>query len=85
MILGSGVKTLAAAEWENYGRTNRSIHASRDLKAGTLLGSEHLMIVRTEKVLRPGLHPRHVAQIIGKRLANDVADGEGIRWLDLLS
>jgi sialic acid synthase SpsE len=84
-ILGNGVKFLAAAERDNYGRTNRSIHARGDLAAGTVIGPEHLQLIRTEKLLRPGLHPRHVAQIVGHRLAADVPDGEGIRWNDLMS
>jgi N-acetylneuraminate synthase len=84
-LLGTGVKALAPSERENYGRTNRSIHALRALKAGTLIRAEDLAIIRTEKVLRPGIHPRHAASIIGKRLSADVPDGEGIRWIDLMS
>lgn len=83
-ILGSGVKILAPTEKENYGRTNRSIHASRRIQSGTILGIEDIAILRTEKILRPGLHPRHVLQLLGHTLKHDVEDGEGIRWQDIL-
>lgn len=83
-MLGTGVKALAPTEAENYGRTNRSIHAARALPAGTVLAAADLMIVRSEKILRPGLHPRHVLDIVGRRLSQAVPDGEGVRWQDLL-
>ena len=84
-ILGNGVKALAAAERDNYGRTNRSIHAAQALNAGTIITPEHLAIIRSEKILRPGLHPHFLLNVIGRRLSQAVPDGEGLRWSDFLS
>jgi len=83
-VLGDGRKRLAPSERANYGRTNRSIHATRMLSAGTCLSLEDIAVLRTEKVLRPGLHPRHVEAVIGRVLARDVPVGQGIGWDDLV-
>jgi sialic acid synthase SpsE len=81
--LGDGVKRLAAAESANYGRTNRSIHAVGPLKAGTVLTTENTALLRTEKVLRPGIEPRYRHEVYGRKLARDVASGDGITRDDL--
>lgn len=83
-ILGDGVKRLSPAEAANYGRSNRSVHALTDLHAGTVLTAENIAVLRTEKILRPGLHPRFFDIIQGKKLSRDIPAGEGIAWNDLL-
>jgi sialic acid synthase SpsE len=84
-VLGGGVKRLSPAEVGNYGRSNRSVHALQDLPAGTVLTGENIAVLRTEKVLRPGLHPRYYRLLQGKHLSRQVEAGEGITWDDLLS
>ncbi len=84
-VLGDGVKRPSPAEAANYGRSNRSVHALTDLPAGTVLTGENIAVLRTEKVLRPGLHPRYYSTILGKRLTAPVEAGQGITWNDLLS
>jgi len=79
-VLGNGRKELAPSERMNYGRTNRSIHATHTLQRGATIGDGDIAVLRTEKILRPGLHPRHLPQLIGSRLVTDVPDGEGITW-----
>ncbi len=81
--LGDGVKRLAPSEEAHYRRTNRSIHAVGALKAGTLLTEENTAILRTEKVLRPGLEPRYRSEVYGSRLIRNVASGDGITREDL--
>ncbi len=83
-VLGTGIKSLAASELTNYGRTNRSLHAVTELGAGKCLEFADVAVLRTERVLTPGLHPRHLPEILGKRLTRDVGAGEGIGWADLL-
>ncbi len=82
-VLGSGRKELAPSEADNYLRTNRSIHAVRKLKKGHRLSEKDVALLRTEKVLRPGLPPDYLERIIGARLIRDVPDGEGIVAEDL--
>jgi sialic acid synthase SpsE len=84
-VKGHGQKVLAPSELENYGRTNRSIHASVRLRNGTVLSPENCCIVRTEKKLSPGMHPRFFNEIMGRRLNKTIPSGEGITDEDLQS
>ncbi|OHD19315.1 MAG: spore coat protein [Spirochaetes bacterium GWD1_61_31] len=81
--LGDGRKRLAPSEAANYRRTNRSIHATRAIRRGEALTEENLVVLRTEKVLRPGLEPRLLPKLIGRLAARDLPDGEGVEWADV--
>jgi N-acetylneuraminate synthase len=81
--LGDGQKRLAGSEAGHYGRTNRSIHAVGALKSGSEVSRDNTALLRTEKVLRPGIEPRFRGQVYGRRLIRDVASGDGITWDDL--
>ena len=83
-VLGNGRKLLAPSERANYERTNRSLHAVNALAAGHKLTADDLAILRTEKVLRPGLAPQFVQTLLGKTLKRDVPAGEGLNWDDVL-
>jgi len=83
-VLGTGRKVLAQAERENYERTNRSLHAVQALSRGHRLKEGDLALLRTEKVLRPGLSPLFLPVVLGKTLKRDVPAGEGLLWDDLL-
>lgn len=83
-VLGSGRKVLAPSERANYQRTNRSLHAVGSLPAGHRIGPSDLAVLRTEKVLRPGLPPSFLPVVLGKTLRRDVPSGEGLVWDDLL-
>ncbi len=82
-ILGDGVKKLAPAEEANYGRTNRSLHFMREMNAGESINIEDIGVLRTEKVLSVGLHPRFLGEVIGKKLSKNVENGAGVQWGDL--
>ena len=82
-ILGDGVKRLAPSEAANYERTNRSIHAVKDIEKGEIIKRDMIASLRTEKKLRPGLDPSMEEWVIGRRAANSIAAGEGIRFEDL--
>ena len=83
-VLGSGIKKLAPAEKANYGRTNRSLHVMYDLNAGHVLKKGDIEILRTEKILTPGMSPEFYDLVIGKTLARNVKSGQGLNWDDLL-
>ncbi|MDR0496130.1 MAG: N-acetylneuraminate synthase family protein [Treponema sp.] len=82
-ILGDGVKRLAPSELANYERTNRSIHALRDIAEGETIDMEMIASLRTEKILRPGLPPDWEERIIGRKAGRFIPAGEGIRFCDL--
>ncbi len=82
-VLGDGVKKLAPAEEANYGRTNRSLHFMRDMKKGEVIGESDVAVLRTEKVLTPGLTPDWLDKVIGARLVRDVSSGAGVQKEDI--
>ncbi|GAB6091292.1 N-acetylneuraminate synthase family protein [Spirochaeta dissipatitropha] len=84
-VLGTGQKLLAGSEQANYGRTNRSIHALRDLQAGSRLKPDDFAVLRTEKILHPGIPPQYAETLVGVRLSRTVDAGQGIRWEDILT
>jgi len=84
-ILGTGRKLLAPSERRNYERTNRSLHAVKAMATGHRIAEGDLAILRTEKVLRPGLSPSFLPIVQGRILQRAVAAGEGLVWDDLLS
>jgi sialic acid synthase SpsE len=82
-VLGKGIKSLAPSERENYSRTNRSIHALRDIQPGKIIAAEDFAVLRTEKILRPGLAPSWADKICGRAALNFIPAGEGIRFEDV--
>jgi sialic acid synthase SpsE len=82
-ILGSGVKELAQSEKENYRRTNRSVHALKDIHKGDIISKNDYAVLRTEKILRPGLEPKWEEMIEGRAAMNFIPSGEGIRFEDI--
>jgi sialic acid synthase SpsE len=83
-VLGDGVKRLAPSEAANYERTNRSIHAVRDIPAGETIAAGMTAVLRTEKTLRPGLPPSWEARIAGRKARTFIPAGEGVRFEDIL-
>ena len=79
-VMGDGVKRLAPAEEANYGRTNRSLHFMRSMKKGEVIGEGDIAVLRTEKVLTPGISPEFLDDVIGKTLSCDVEDGAGVQF-----
>jgi sialic acid synthase SpsE len=82
-VLGDGIKRLAPSEKANYERTNRSIHALRDIKQGETIKKDMIASLRTEKILKPGLPPSWEDAVIGRKAACFIPGGEGIRFEDL--
>ena len=83
-VLGDGVKRLAAAEEANYGRTNRSLHFMRAMKKGEAVGEGDIAILRTEKILTPGISPEFYDLVMGKKISRDVEDGAGVQFEDFI-
>ncbi len=82
--IGDGVKRLSPSEIMNYGRTNRSIHALIAIRKGDVFTEKTVGVLRTEKVLRPGISPDFFNLIIGKKAMRDIPAGEGVVWEDIL-
>jgi sialic acid synthase SpsE len=83
-VLGDGVKQLSPRESKYYKTTNRSIHALTGIKKGTQISRANTTILRTERNLKPGLHPGLYRILNGARAARDITEGEGIEWQDII-
>lgn len=83
-IMGTGRKVLAPSEEMNYATTNRSIHALREIRAGEIITTGNVAILRTEKNLRPGLSPCMFESIMGSKALRDIPEGEGVEWADVM-
>ena len=84
-VIGDGIKRLAPAEKANYGRTNRSLHYMRPLKAGEKITESDVAVLRTEKELSVGISPEFYRTVLGSVLAKNVEDGAGVRFEDLIA
>jgi sialic acid synthase SpsE len=82
-VLGDGVKRLAPSELANYERTKRSIHALRDIVPGEVLTRDMFAVLRTEKVLRPGLPPWFESELAGRTARRFIPAGQGLLWADV--
>ena len=82
---GNGIKKLAESEKENYGRTNRSLHYMKSFQKGHIIQKNDIGVLRTEKILTPGLSPEYLELVMGKSLAKDVEDGAGITFEDFMN
>ncbi|TNE61168.1 MAG: pseudaminic acid synthase [Alphaproteobacteria bacterium] len=57
-------------------RFKRSLFVTKDVKAGDSLGPDAVRSVRPAG----GLHPRFLADVVGRKLASDVAAGTPLQW-----
>jgi sialic acid synthase SpsE len=82
-VLGTGRKTLAASEAANYHTTRRSIMTVADVQTGDVFSPANIALLRSEKNLSPGLHPRYLPVILGRPARRDLPSGTGVRWEDI--
>jgi len=75
-MLGGVERTFSAAERANRAAATKSVTACRAVRAGTPLSAEDLTLRRPGT----GIHPRHLDDLVGKRAARDIAEGEALCW-----
>lgn len=69
--------TQAEQDFKKY---RRSIYISKDSKAGDVLDSANVQIIRPSL----GLAPKHWSEVLGKKLKIDVQKGEALDWSMLI-
>ena len=84
-LIGSGKKMIVPAEKPLYPNDKRSIHAIRHINKGESFSKSNIRVLRSERNLVPGIHPRYFEIILGKIATKDICYGEGVSWNTLLS
>ena len=82
--LGTGIKTLAPSEKNNYLRTNRSLRFMNDISKGSKISKNDIGILRTEKILEVGLHPKFYDDFIGRTVTKDIKSGDAVFWSSII-
>jgi N-acetylneuraminate synthase len=83
-VLGTGYKTIQPAEQPIYPNDKRSIHAVTDVRPGETLTPDNVRVLRSERNLAPGLHPRYWEVVCGAIATSAISAGEGIGWRHLV-
>lgn len=83
-LRGQARKAVTPSEAALASHDRRSLHATADIAAGDRLGAQNVAILRGERNLRPGLHPRYWSVLEGVRAARNVEYGQGVTWEDVL-
>ncbi|MDP3883023.1 MAG: N-acetylneuraminate synthase family protein [Candidatus Staskawiczbacteria bacterium] len=84
-IFGSGRKIIAPSEKEIYPGDKRSIFVVRNLKKGDRLNKSNLAVLRAERYLEPGIHPRYFNLVLGKKVVKPIKKYNGLQWGHLLN
>ena len=84
-IIGHGRKEIMPAERELYPNDKRSIRVIKDIPEREALSEQNIRILRSERNLKPGLHPRYWEIVLGARAVRHMAAGEGVCWDYLLT
>lgn len=77
--LGSADKSPTDSEQEMRVLARRSIAATRNLPAGTILAASDMAMLRPAV----GILPRHHDSLIGRVLKRPVTDGQALQWDDI--
>lgn len=83
VLQGPGQKQPQPSEQGLRRYDRRCLRAARAIAAGELLAPTDVAILRGERNLRPGLHPRELERVVGARTVRPIGEGEGIVWGDL--
>ena len=79
--LGCGVKQVEDNEKETVIIQRRAIRATTNLRAGTTLAPHHMTVLRPCPA--DALPPYRAAELIGKKLQQDIKAGEHFRWINI--
>ncbi|TLZ43411.1 MAG: N-acetylneuraminate synthase [Methanobacteriota archaeon] len=78
LALGRSDKEVAENERETYIVQRRCLRAAKDLKAGTVLARDDIVVLRPAPT--DGIFPYELDRVLGKRLKQDLRSGDHFRW-----
>lgn len=79
-LSGNGVKEPSASEMKNIEIARKSIVASRNIKAGTILTMNHLQMKRPGN----GISPMKIDDILGKKVKVNLIREQQLKWEHLV-
>lgn len=79
VAMGDGIKRPSESELKNIKIARKSIHYTRDLKAGTVIQVDDLIMKRPGS----GISPMLYEQLLGKVLKHDVKEDSLAQWMDI--
>lgn len=85
IIMGSSIKRVVEDEKILYDCDRRSIISIKDIEIGERITLDNVSILRAERNITPGLEPKHLSDVLNKKVTRKVFSGKGIRWEDILS
>ena len=74
--IGSHAKGTTESEKIHKKRGRRSLFARKDINKGTIVNETMISVLRPAS----GLHPRHLKDIIGRKILRDISENEPITW-----
>ena len=77
--MGTGVKVRSKAEQEMYEKGRRSIIAAVDIKKGTMITKEMLVVKRPGY----GIKPKYFGTVVGRTAKKDIKSDHWITWDDI--
>ncbi len=81
LIIGDGKKVLAANEKNTVIVQRRAIRANHQLTKGSTISKNDLVVLRPCPI--DALPPYRMEQLIGKKVANNISEGDYIRLVDV--
>jgi len=79
-ILGTSQKIITPSEKILYPGDKRSIFVIKNIKKGEKLTKRNLAILRAERYLLPGIHPRYFDLVLGKKVIKPIKKYTGLKW-----
>jgi len=74
--LGNGAKRVMPSEAETQFLQRRSLIAAVDIPAGTVIGREHVDVLRPQL----GLLPKEIGAVLGRSARRAIKKGEPLKW-----
>ncbi len=83
IALGSGEKDVAPAERELHRFARRALQATKPIRKGDVLSAGVNLGILRPGTRPPGVHPRYLPELEGKRARRDIDEGDGVSLDDV--
>jgi len=84
-IMGGYEKIIAPCEKKIYPGDKRWIFSIKQIKKGEKFSKGNIAVLRAERFLKPGLHPRLFEEFLGAKCQKDIKPYQGLQWEHVLA